>query len=530
MAFQTIRGENGVDFIGTDAVDALFALNESGVKTIDALGGNDNVDLFDESGVVGTAEVKLGAGVDTFTMGINSTVTNRLSDSTVNGGPGNDNISTEGAVSTKIRGNENDDDFNLVSNYTNTTINGNSGVDSFTITDGNNLTGTDTITLSNSKILGGSGNDGQMDFEGNADGNATSILAVDSVIQGGKGLDTIDIGVVATGTSGFRVSGGADNDTINVNNTNGESDGVSYNGAAGEDSINFTDTNAADAVTKGGEGNDRITIGTELAVPAVAAGGAAIVNPWIAGAGAISAVGEAGDDIFDINTVVTNTVSGTAVASSTGGKHTIEGGAGGDVYDIQATPAVAANQIDASDREGLVIKINSVSDSAATITGTTVTFDSFTGEAIDNTNAANSNGYGDVIDLRGGSGEELVGNRLNTDEVIDNGFAGSTTTGQIADASYASFAALKTALDGNLAASDSNVANSNTGRISLEMIEVTAVAGGVAAGYYAILNNTNTILDSGDMMFQMATAGGNDATAALELAQIELAIEAGFAL
>ncbi|MCP4860274.1 MAG: hypothetical protein GY902_03415, partial [Planctomycetes bacterium] len=231
MAFTTTRGESGVDFIGTDGVDALFVINEpennvvsggTGVITIDAKAGNDNVDLTNESGVTGNAEVKLGEGNDILTMGGNAVNRlNRLVDSFVNGGPGNDDITTEGTVSTKLRGNEGDDDFFLNSNYTGTTINGNSGQDSITL-DGD-------ITLSDTKILGGSGNDGQFDFSD----TGNEILAVDSVIQGGKGLDTITIGDVTTGTTNFRVSGGADNDTILVQNTNEASDGVAYNGAAG---------------------------------------------------------------------------------------------------------------------------------------------------------------------------------------------------------------------------------------------------------------------------------------------------------
>ena len=125
LAFETIRGESGVDFIGTDGVDVLFSLNDAGTKTVDAQGGNDTVDLTNETGVVGTAEVKLGEGDDTLTMGANDTGNNRLADSTVNGGPGDDNITTEGAVSTKIRGNEDDDDFFLRTNsvsYTHLTL------------------------------------------------------------------------------------------------------------------------------------------------------------------------------------------------------------------------------------------------------------------------------------------------------------------------------------------------------------------------------------------------------------------------
>jgi hypothetical protein len=531
VAFVTTPGENSTDYIGSDNVDVLFVLNDnSGKISVDAKKGNDIVDLTNETGVVGNAEVKLGEGADILTMGANDTGNNRLSGSTVNGGPGNDNITTEGALSTKIRGNENDDDFFLTSNYTNTTLNGNAGVDSFTIgVSATNRGG--TIQLSNSKIKGGSDNDGQMDF---TDG---TILGVDSVIQGGKGLDTISIGTLASGLSNFRVSGGADNDTIAVNNTNGSADGAEYNGADGEDAINFTDTNSGNAVTKGGNGNDRFTFG---AANGFTVRGAVITSA--AGSGSINAAGEAGDDTFVVNSVTTNTLTAgaaAATAKSGGGKHKLTGGAGSDSYLIENGEAiiVANAGITDVDREKLTIVINSVSESAATTSGTSTKHDSFTGAPIDNSSAAavaagggqnaiNAyRGYGDVIDIKsGGTGEELVGNRLNSDEVTNNG--------ALADAASTNYGALKGALDGNLTASVSNVNNTNTGRISLQMVQVFNATTTTLNGYYAILNNTNTILDAGDMMFTMATdsvaANANDAAATAELAQIASAIEAGF--
>ena len=496
MAFQTLPGENGTDYLGTDNVDALFVLNDnSGKILVDALGGGDNVDLTNETGVVGNAEVKLGDGADTFTTGANDTNNNRLKDSTVNGGPGNDDITTEGAIGTKLRGNEGDDDFFLLSNYTNTTINGNDGQDSFTITQGQ------TITLSDSKILGGSGNDGQMDFS-NTNG---SILAVDSVIQGGKGLDTITIGNLTAGLSNFRVSGGADNDTINVNNATGGADGAEYNGADGEDSISFGNTNAADAVSKGGNGNDRYTI---------------------SGSGAISAAGEAGDDVFAISGGQNN---GVNLANA---RNTIIGGEGADTY----------SHSNAASRRGQTYRVNAVSESAAATTGTAVTFDTF-----NNTLSTTKTNGGDILDLAsGGTAEALVGNRLNGDQVQLNDAAGvEVLVGQFdnadlvtgAEISVTTFAALKTALDGNLVQSTSNLgdADVNTGRISFQVVIVDGGTADVVDGIdgtYAILNNTNNILDSGDMMFSLAGNGvavlGATTTGTVAIDGMVAAIEAGF--
>jgi hypothetical protein len=481
VAFQTIGGENSTDYIGTDNVDALFVLNDnSGKILVDAKGGNDVVDLTNESGVVGNTEVKLGEGADVLTMGANDTGNNRLSASTVNGGPGNDNITTEGALSTKIRGNEQDDDFFLLSNYTDTTINGNSGVDSFTIgVSAQNRGG--TITLSDTKILGGSNNDGQMDF---SDG---TILAVDSVIQGGKGLDTITIGDLANGLSNFRVSGGADNDTIVVNNTNGNADGAQYNGAAGEDTFTFANTNAGNAVSKGGDAGDRYTI---------------------SGTGSITAEGEAGNDVFAING------GQNAGVNRANARNIIIGGEGADTY----------SHSNLNSRRGQTYRVNSVSESAAAVTGTAVTFDTFS-----NTLSTNKASDGDILDLdTGGTGEELVGNRLNGDEVnavttfsdaVNAVAAGAnpvtaavqataSTANGMQTSTATSFAALKAQLDGGLTASVSNLNNTNTGRISLELIKIDAGSNDVATGidgYYAILNNTNRILDSGDMMFRLST-------------------------
>ena len=462
LAFETIRGEAGVDFIGTDGVDALFALNEPGTKFIDAKAGNDNVDLFDESGVVGTAEVKLGEGNDTFTMGVNSTITNRLSNSTVNGGPGNDNIATEGAVSTKLRGNEDDDDFYLQSNYTSTTLNGNSGNDSFTIGFSDAARG-GNITLSDSKILGGSDADGQMDFTDGA------ILGVDSVIQGGKGGDTIQIGDISAGSSGFRVTGGADNDSITVSNTINSDLSTSYNGADGRDIITFTGLNAADAVTKGGAGDDRFVI---------------------SGSGEILALGEDGDDYFTIDAFTT-------------ADHTLNGAAGADVYEMFSGQAV-------------IYQIPSVSDSAATLSGTSVGFDTFL-TAIDNST------FGDMIDITGGAAEELVGNRLTVGDEVSGAF------GTQAAVDVFSFDGLVNALDGALTPSVPEVGATNRGQISFDIVEVADTTGSATNidGYYLVINNTNAILDSGDMMFQLASTTLVGATA--EAGEIELAIEAAFA-
>ena len=93
LAFETIRSAAGVDFIGTDGVDALFSLNETGAITVDAKGGNDTITLQDSDQVVGTATIKGGAGNDTIALTAESGGNNsRLASSSVNGGQGDDTI------------------------------------------------------------------------------------------------------------------------------------------------------------------------------------------------------------------------------------------------------------------------------------------------------------------------------------------------------------------------------------------------------------------------------------------------------
>jgi hypothetical protein len=145
----------------------------------------------------------------------------RLLNSSVNGGAGDDTISTEGAESTVIRGNEDDDNFNLAGNYSNSTVNGNVGEDSFTVTA--------SLILSNTKLLGGDSNDGLMNFSGGTGIGA----AVNSTINGSKGNDNITLGAVSS-VAGFTVFGGQGNDVITSLTAR---DGIVYSGDLGDDQI-----------------------------------------------------------------------------------------------------------------------------------------------------------------------------------------------------------------------------------------------------------------------------------------------------
>lgn len=434
LAFETIRGESGVDFIGTDGVDILFAINETGKITVDAKGGNDNVDLTNETGVIGNAEVKLGEGNDIFTVGGSSTGNNRIANSTINGGPGDDDLSPEGAINTKLRGNEGNDDWFLTGNYTATTINGNSGEDSFLMNG--------DITLSDSKIIGGADNDGQMDFD-----SFFNLLAANSVIQGGKGNDTIDIGDVSNGTDGLRITGGDGNDVINIDNTLDFATNVAYNGANGTDTFNFAASNAADAVSKGGEGND-------------------IYN--IDGAGSINSSGEAGNDTFNV--------------TDGAGDQTMVGGLGADNFNFT---------LPAGDHSWV---INSISES--NIDG----FDTF-GSAL--------GGFVGTFEIdlsSNGTGRTLVGNRLA--DGAEAG-AGLPVAVNVTADGITNIVSAVNAGAGALTGSDAtfvNVGGTDFGQINVQELAVTNTTTAVTT-QYIVLNNNNNILDSGDIMFQVAAAG-----------------------
>ena len=329
MAFETLRGESGVDFIGTANDDALFVLNETGAITAEANEGDDLIILSDSDNVVGTATIKGGAGDDEVTLldqdgGVNS----RLVNSSVNGGAGDDEFILAGAVGTVVRGNEDEDNFNLAGNYTNVTLNGNSGEDTFLIND----EGEDAaaITLSDAKILGGTGNDGAIDF---TDGDI--LAAFDSTINGSKGNDGIQIGNVDA-ASNFFVFGGQGDDQIVSNNA--DADGIVYSGDLGDDIIN---TGGADDSISGGEGDDDLTGG----------GGDDTID---GGAGDDDIAGGGDDDVISGG-------EGDDEISGGLGEDTITGGAGADTYENNGGDDT--------------YNFGSVSESAAATSGTDVTFD-----------------------------------------------------------------------------------------------------------------------------------------------------------
>ena len=503
MSFTTIRGAGGVDvqFTGTDNRDILFAINE-GATSIDAAGGNDTIELVNTTGVVGAVTAKGGAGNDTIealtTAG--GGVHARLDSASITAGPGRDTITSLGSVSSVLKGNEGADNFSLSGNYTNSRIAGNQGQDSFTLAA--------AITLEDTKIQGGSDNDGVMDFRDNG-GNAGITDAIDSTINGGKGVDFIQIGTVTSSTN-FSVFGGQDDDRIE--STNAGSDGITYAGDLGNDVLSITGN--ADATVNGGDGNDILIVTgngansidmgagndtfTDGAGNSTIAGGAgndtatdaAGNDTYDLGAGNDTATDAAGNDSYTTgagnDTVTDNAGTDTYVLgdgndtftqAAGNGNDTITGGAGRDTYNG------AANDGD----DDFIFTAISDSGAGGTAGGTTAaptftnTFDIF---------AAGSITAGDEIDISAVS-QSLAGNTLAADEL--------TGRTNVAVATANTFAAIQTAVANQLTASSTG-ANSTIG------VNLINVGAGAAVGSYLILNNSNTVLDSGDMMFEIQGA------------------------
>jgi hypothetical protein len=350
VAFTTIPGAAGTDsikFEGTAGVDALYALNQTGKITAEGLAGDDTIFIANSTGLVGTTTVVGGDGKDNiaFQDAAGANVA-RISNSEVKGSKGDDTITTVGAESSKIKGNNDDDNFLLSGNYSNTTIAGNEGEDTFQVStttvnvvqaDGTTVaTTTGSITLSETKVVGGKSNDGEMTFTAGQGITA----AVNSTINGNDGNDAIQIGNVGS-ASGFTIFGGQGNDLITSSNAG--ADTVIYSGDKGDDQIT---TGAAKDSILGGEGVDRINGGGDK--DTIDAG--------------------AGNDIVTDNTGDDTTALGEGNDSYTdaAGNDSITGGLGADSYTLNSTRNDNNNYI-----------IGNKADSCATTTGTSRGFDTF---------------------------------------------------------------------------------------------------------------------------------------------------------
>jgi hypothetical protein len=486
VSFQTIPGAAGTDettFLGTEGVDLLLSLNTTGSKTVEALGGNDNITFENTLGVVGDVTVKGGAGNDTITIGsATSGRVTRLTNSSVNGGAGNDTISLRGALNSTSRGNEGEDVITLAGNYTSAAVNGGAGGDSISLSA--------AIQMEDTKILGGNDNDGAINLTG-----GFAITAIDSTVNGSKGNDTIRLGGAGTvSATGFTIFGGQGDDFINGATLNAASDGITFSGDKGNDQIST------------GAGDDLILGGDDVDVLSSTSG----KNTIDGGAGNDRLTGGTAADSID-GGVGNDTIDGLA------GNNTINGGDGNDTITVAAgddeiTGGAGSDRY--SDTGGATYTGNNdfnigLGDSSAATSGTTVTFDVFAdlftgaGATADidlTTGLTNSLGGGDA-----GSANLNVNAAIN---IADEGNGTGVT-----------FAEIKTAVEAaGLTASTAT----NVQAYTIEVAAQAAVAGVTSAGItaassFVLLNDPNIIMNSGDVMFQVVQGDGANAIGRIDL-------------
>jgi hypothetical protein len=566
-------GTDTIKFEGTSAVDALFALNETAPMSVTGVAGNDIINLANSSGVVGNATVRGGEGNDTirFTDAAGANVS-RLLNSSVSGGVGDDDIFTEGSESTKFRGNEADDDFVIAGNYSNSTLNGNSGEDSFAITAGNSITlssskilgggdndgrmnftggdgianavdsringsqGNDQIRIgrvalaSTFNISGGQGNDLIVSVNAAADGivyngndgdDQITTGAANESVGGGEGDDLINAGggtdSINAGTGNDIVNDGAGNDISLLGEGND-----AYTDAAGDDTITGgagRDTYTIDATGDNnyviGSGDSAATLtGTSQGFDIFSAGFTADNQHIDLTPVAEALLGDAvtgGTQVQTANRLATGAAGSTATFGYTTAASTILGGVTPTVFEstgLETQADVAVTQIatfvgnatTAAVANGLAVGVTGFFDatpgsaSEGFLIGTVAANGTFTQTAGANYKIIATNA--DITaDIAGGT---VVSNATSTVEV-------SAITASTAS----SFAALRTQFaNGGL----TNSGGDNGNFINYNVVQVAGNVGAAAGmnGTYIIVNNTNNILDSGDVMFEVAGGAAAD--------------------
>ncbi len=345
MAFTTVRSATGVDFIGTPGVDVGALFDESGKVMITGLGDADVIQISNSAGIQRTTTADGGDGADIIALFTN------ISDSSINGNKGNDTINFQlvapvgsSVSNSTVGGGEGDDQILGGRQFLASLVNGGAGNDTLQVAvnlalasinggDGNDvinvfssfapLTGQ---TLNTSSINGNAGND----VINGMDLNAT--VSGVNFIGGGAGDDTIDFinattdNFAVTFAKGFDLTGGSGSDLINGSRENdaiwGNADNDTIFGNEGRDSI------------YAGAGNDTITVGRLFGL---AESGDVIT-------------GGAGADIFNkavVGSTATFVINGIAesAAATSGTARTFDsfapygafvGGASGDILNISA--------------------------------------------------------------------------------------------------------------------------------------------------------------------------------------------------
>lgn len=442
MAFETIRSASGVDFIGTDEVDVLVAFNESGNIFANGRKANDSI-TFNQivTGVLSTTTAYGGEGTDTIT--VNSAVAN----STLNGNKGTDTLTAGnlaqsffdggadadtlnargGAANSTVRGSKGNDTLNLDGSFSSSVINGNENNDIVNLTGVAAATGTATSSYTDTVVYGGADNDTIQDAIGPT---GRAINFTNATINGNKGLDVINLVGGPAGSitaSGLTIFGGEGTDTINASGVYQVGSTTAFaalyvSGDLGND--NIVSGGGADTVM-GGEGNDTVN----------------------AGAGNDTIMGGEGDDAINAG----------------GGTDRVIGGNGADTYAASAGTKTFV--------------IEEITNSQATVSGTTQGFDTFAaaGSFVSGTDKLNISAVA----------SSLAGGTVNTVNAVGADIAIVAT----------SWSAVKTALDAAPGVLASSTAGINARTFS--------IAAGALAGNYLWINDTQAAYNQGDLVFKI---------------------------
>ena len=340
-------------YTGTSAIDTLILADQASSINISGLGANDNI-VVSGAALAASAltdfKVYGNAGDDTIT--VNAA---QLSLSTVQGGAGDDRVSftgTANALASVIRGGA-DDDTIAIGSSNQSTVNGNLGSDTLTIT-GNTF---------NSRIYGGAANDTI---------NINGAVATGTRFNGSKGADTLNVNAAANITNAS-VFGGEGADAITVAATNAST--VYLSGDKGNDVITATGLTVGGSVF-GGEGNDTVNVSGAAAADTFAIDTSVGADSVTVGVGTDTITFDRGDSVAstatsfnNANTVDTNTIVtfGDGVDIITGAATTI------DEIDIDMAVPAAFTALNAVART-TVLGAGVIGNATGTIVGNQFTF------------------------------------------------------------------------------------------------------------------------------------------------------------
>jgi hypothetical protein len=556
LAFTTIPGANGIDFVGTaDNDDILLTLNEAGELTANGLSGNDTMTFVNTTGVVGTVTAVGAEGNDLFVFTQDGANTDdaRVYSSEVAGGAGNDSFNIAGgAWTSEIRGGAGNDVFELGTNYTKTNIKGGADGDSFTGGTAGVVTrlNATVLELDNSKIRGQGGNDTAMDFRG------FLLSSDDSTINGNGGNDTIRLGFF-NNVDGLLIAGGANDDDIIADVDPSAPNGIQFNGGSGIDSIIASTGNdlingGADSDTIFGRaGNDTIDAGTGADFADGEGGADTIVggtgNDTVEGGAGNDTIngndgndnlsGEAGDDTISGdagNDAIDGGVGRDSLSGNAGrdtiidrtGADTIVGGNGGDTItfnngvtefgagavagntDAANALLIAANDaaiLAANDDVDDVYVLNAITDSnASSPTAATNAYDVVTGFAV-TLDAAGAYASGTQIDFK--AIDDILAGAAATSFQLTNANTDVRVPANTVAATYANFAALVADFNTPGAPIMDPSSETTDGLVEAYVFTTNIAAAGVST--YVVINDTAAQLTAGDVMIDFGDQSGD---------------------